>query len=265
MTLPSNSSMDVYQNNTAAKYTTILPSHIDLVGEWEVGLYEVAFPAQFDNVDKDSHWIQLNQTKVSLPVGHYDHVIDMLTVFMEKADEDHDLPIGELYISPHIGRPEEVMDRAKINIVYEEDRQKVILYLPNNTNVKFSAALVDTLGLLRHEFLQATTLSGGKAARIPRCRPFPTAYVYADIVDPVVVGDVQVQLLRTVNLDVDDKDTQLIHHIYTSPLYVPIGKKHFETIEINIMTDTGQPMPFIEGHSLVVLHFRRTSSPYFLP
>jgi len=40
-------------------------------------------------------------------------------------------------------------------------------------------------------------------------------------------------------------------------------KKHFDTVEINIMTDTGLPVPFLPGKSFVVLEFRRAVYPYF--
>ena len=66
-------------------------------------------------------------------------------------------------------------------------------------------------------------------------------------------------------MDIDDNEAQMTHHVYTLPLYVPLGKKHFQTVEINIMTDTGLPMPFIEGKSVAVLHIKKSSNPYFLP
>ena len=87
------------------------------------------------------------------------------------------------------------------------------------------------------------------------------AYVYCDLIEPTFVGDTKVPLLRTVNVDTD---RQVVNHIYTSPIYVPLQKKQFDTVEINIMTDTGEPVPFASGKSVVVLHFRRTSNPYFL-
>jgi len=43
MTLPSNSSMDYYPQNSVAQYTTKLNGQIELDGEWEVGLTEISF------------------------------------------------------------------------------------------------------------------------------------------------------------------------------------------------------------------------------
>lgn len=50
MTLPSNSSMKYYPNNTLSEFVTKLPQHFDLVGEWEVGLSEIQFPISWYNI-----------------------------------------------------------------------------------------------------------------------------------------------------------------------------------------------------------------------
>ena len=263
MTLPSNSSMDVYQNNTAAKYTTILPSRIDLDGEWEVALYEIAFPAHFENVIENSHWIKFDNVRVDLPSGKYDHIVEVLSYMVQLIQSAETLPDAEM----HIVKDElpANLSRNRINVVYEEDRQKVHVIVPQRQKIEFSVKMADLIGMLTHTHHDTIAVKGDRPARIPRRKQFPTAFIYCDIVEPVVVGDSQVQLLRTVNMDVHTEDVQMIHHVYPSPLYVPLGKKHFESIEINIMTDTGQTMPFAEGKSVVVLHFKRSTSPYFLP
>jgi len=48
-----------------------------------------------------------------------------------------------------------------------------------------------------------------------------------------------------------------MHETLHAPLYVPIQKKHFDTIEINIMTDTGTPVHFAAGKTVTVLEFKR--------
>ena len=50
LTLPSNSSMDYYPDNTVARYTTKLTNTVELEGEWEVGLTEISFPSEVENV-----------------------------------------------------------------------------------------------------------------------------------------------------------------------------------------------------------------------
>jgi len=50
VTLLSNSSADYYHENTVARYTTKLADKIELESEWEVGLAEISFPSEVENV-----------------------------------------------------------------------------------------------------------------------------------------------------------------------------------------------------------------------
>ena len=73
-----------------------------------------------------------------------------------------------------------------------------------------------------------------------------------------MVGDVTAPLLRIVNMEVTQ--SHAVHQIMKTmnpPLFVPLQKKNFDNIEINIMIDTGEPVPFMGGKSVVVLEFKR--------
>jgi len=84
----------------------------------------------------------------------------------------------------------------------------------------------------------------------------PTLFVYCDILEYVVVGDIMAPLLCMV--DMKRKRTYgKMHETPAAPLYVPLQKKHFDPIEINIMTDTGEPVHFAEGKTVTVLEFKR--------
>jgi len=75
-------------------------------------------------------------------------------------------------------------------------------------------------------------------------------FVYCDLLEPVFVGDTKAPLLRIV-----DKPRRVggnAHRVMNRVLYVPLQKKCFDTVEINIMTDTGQPVAFLPGKSFVV-------------
>jgi len=59
---------------------------------------------------------------------------------------------------------------------------------------------------------------------------------------------------------VDMKRMQLhgkMHETPHSPLYVPLQKKQFDTIEINIMTDIGNPVHFVDGKMVTVLEIKK--------
>ena len=50
VTLPSNRSMNYYEDNTVAQFTTKLAQRTELDGDWEVGLSSIGVPAEVENV-----------------------------------------------------------------------------------------------------------------------------------------------------------------------------------------------------------------------
>ncbi|GFS64914.1 uncharacterized protein TNIN_320461 [Trichonephila inaurata madagascariensis] len=59
---------------------------------------------------------------------------------------------------------------------------------------------------------------------------FPLIYVYCDLVEPQIVGDVQAPLLKIVK--VEGKDGEVVNAHYTRPHYVPVIRQHFQTVEM---------------------------------
>jgi len=57
-------------------------------------------------------------------------------------------------------------------------------------------------------------------------------------------------LLRIVNMEVTR--SHAVHQIMNPPLFVPAQKKNFDVKEMNIRTDTGKPVPFMDGKSVVI-------------
>ena len=53
ITLPSDSSMSFFPNNTVAEFTTKLPDRIFLDGDYEVALSELIYPHSFSNIRND--------------------------------------------------------------------------------------------------------------------------------------------------------------------------------------------------------------------
>jgi len=86
-------------------------------------------------------------------------------------------------------------------------------------------------------------------------------YVYCDVLEHVTVGDTTAPLLHIV--DKSRKKDENVHKTVNPILYVPLQKKNFDTVEINIMTDNGVPVPFRSGKAFVVLEFRRCLHAYF--
>ena len=48
LTLPSNSSMNTFPENTKTKFTTLLPNNLILSGDYEVALANITFPSDIE-------------------------------------------------------------------------------------------------------------------------------------------------------------------------------------------------------------------------
>ena len=82
-------------------------------------------------------------------------------------------------------------------------------------------------------------------------------YVYCNTVQPQLVGNTMVPLLRTIPVSGNSGD--VITKTFTNIQYVPVQTKSFEDIEILLRTDTGDPVPFERGKVIATLYFRKQS------
>ena len=93
----------------------------------------------------------------------------------------------------------------------------------------------------------------GKVALDPN-RGFNNLYVYCDAAETILVGEIKATLQRVV--DAAGYFGDLIHQLYTTPHYVPVSRKEFSTVEIDMKDDTECPVPFEFGKVVATLHFR---------
>jgi len=254
LTLPSNSSMDYHPENTVARFTTKLSNTIDLEGEWEVGLSEISVPSHVHNVIEgfcyyDIYMANVLIRRINPTPGQYRRLRELL---------------DDLYRSQRKQIPLQSHEPLIIQFSYESDSGKVrMTYLesaPRRVQVEFSPDLARLLGYdpsLRYTM------------RHPKLSKFPptlkgcihSVYVYCDLLQHVPVGDTKAPLLRIV--DTDEKSIGNIHRVFNPLLYVPLQKKTFNTVDIDMRTDFGTTVPFLSGKSFVVLEFRRVIHPYF--
>ena len=81
-------------------------------------------------------------------------------------------------------------------------------------------------------------------------------FIYCDMVEPLLVGDSMVPLLRTTHLTSTEYGA-IVNQVFNPPLYVSIGKTLVNTIEIDIRTDTGDPFPLTkDGKVILILHVK---------
>ena len=298
LTLPSNSSMDYFPDNTLTNFTTKLHKEISLQDDWEMGLAEIIFPKKMFNVDKEQSVTVIRYarnmnpgsytnyaTKSAVKAGYYAN-IDELVYEVNNAmrTKKHPLHFYAKEIDEQVRKTSREMSSiiGKLdkneNITYDDDdveaypifsfkqfEQKVRIELLPYSEIVLSDDLNQILGFP----------TGFRLHNLTNIRKFvespvdinvesnrQTFYIYCDIMECVPVGDTLAPLLRTI--DVDGMRGAMIHRNFDQPRYLPIQKKNFDTIQIDIRDGLGRPIPFVGDAVIVTVHHRRANIPYFL-
>ena len=83
----------------------------------------------------------------------------------------------------------------------------------------------------------------------------PALYVYSDVVEYQIVGDVRAPLLRTVPVKGEREKPQ--HVEFHHKIWIPLNKGYISSIEIKICNDAGELIIFPAGKVTLILHFKR--------
>ena len=261
--LPSNV-RDFNGKNTIGNYVTPLPIPIKLDSEWEIGLTEILYTKTRYNVFEPVNLQLMTEDRAltiqvcSFSAGCYrdiTNLINEINLCLEKLTNG--IKGGEGRNYPPV-------------VALSKQYRQIVVY-PGNISKKktlptFPPALLGLLGFseyYRPEFTKEIEIDGKKIkgvmiAELPHDLKanINAFYVYCDIVKASVVGDSYTKLLRTVNIVPSDFGRS-VQRIYDQPIYFPVDKKEFQTIEIDIKDDTGKTLQFESGRVQVVLHFRK--------
>jgi len=243
MTLPSNSFMDYYPENTVACCTTKLANAVEPKGDWEVGLAKMSIPSAVYNVVANQCYYTISLDNMHfrttvVPEGKYKRLGDLIAV-MHSSMPKHIFNEPYIKFTPSAGHTE---------MMFTELLETVL-------SIRFSERLAEILGA------DAQVAYGHNHARTSRKFSMTNGdinsmHIYCDILKNVTVGDTKAPLLCIV--DKFWKRRGNVHQTFNPILYAPVQKKNFDTVEVNIMTDDGRPVPFRCKKSFVILEFRRS-------
>jgi len=231
--------MNYFADNKISHFVTRLPSPIQLKGEWEVGLVEFMYPHTWYNVNEQNNLIGFDlgdgkELTRRIPAGCYETVTDILKAIFIKDMQD------------------------KISFNFNAVTKRVRIKVKNNARVILHKGLAEILGF-EPTVISSTNERGEAFMESPFAADpsahFKVLFVYTDVVESQIVGDVLAPLLRIVHVTGIDGD--LVNVQYDRPHYLPVSRKDIETLEIVIRTHTGDLTPFERGRSYVKLHFRQ--------
>lgn len=253
LTLLSNSSMSYFPENTTANFFTKLPKTIKLEGEWVVGLVECHYPCSMLNVQDHENVVYItkkvylpdsktNYTNVEykshIPATNYENISNFLNAFN---------------VNPLI--------KGKVKFQHDEISRLIAVttMTSNITRITATPKLSLQLGFepntnfVRHNIGKyPINLHLGLPSQL---------FIYSDIVHPQIIGDVMSSLLRIIPLD----PTKYIYgaykiNVFSPAHYLPVLRREFDVIEIDIRTSIGERVPFQFGTSCIKLHFKKVSS-----
>ena len=244
--LPSNSSHDYYPDNTLTNFKTRLPIEVDLTGEWCVGLAEIQYPY---------NWVSFERSdNVSFGIAD-------ATEMMEVHWHDFFIPPALYADKGELIAPiQEVMRKhpkiKKGNLSWDKNTDVVTIDLrDSDVFIRFTRKLKELLGFTDFGSEYYGDVIYQTHAPGTLLKPITALYVYSDVVQPRIVGDARVSLLRTV--PVLGEYGKTIYRSFQDIHYVPILLNSFQNLEVNLNTDTGDYVPFQSGRVVVTLHFKR--------
>ena len=136
---------------------------------------------------------------------------------------------------------------------YNNISHKCEINVVDNVQIGFRSPLSIILGIDLNYVRISTPFIAGRS--MDMTGGVDSLYVYSDIVQTKLVGDVSVPLLRVV--PITDAYGVICHKEYTKPNYLPLAKQSFTTIEVYILDSAGRRISFEFGKTTVLLHFRR--------
>jgi len=238
LTLPSNASMDIFSYNTAAQYVTKLPKWVELDGDWSVALKEISTPLAFDNILSEFCKFQVKNNDQHLELALQDGLYKVNEAVINEVNK----LANPFNIDCHLsGRRNQ-----KVTVTVGDTH----VFRPN-----------DPLSFVMGVRMECNYPKGKRIAErsmtLPPSQQISTLYVYCNILENAIIGDVTAPLLRVVEVKVHAKKYRM-HTIMHTPLFVPVQKKSFDTVEIWIMTNMGVPAPFSSGKSHLVLELKKS-------
>jgi hypothetical protein len=290
VTLMSDSSFKDHPCNTTASFTCELPRNINLEGEWHVAPVEIHYPQTVNNVTYGGNSFQIiGETNsgfgftenFSLFHGFYASVPELVDAVNEALNQFYLMPVASTQVlkySPekrvHISGLKELQDIY--HYIFTETvirfKRLTVTYPSDDPHAKFNPGdrltsfklvfdeiLARQLGLPTHLDMFKIGRRGG-VCEVQIGSP-ASMLVYCDIIEPQIIGDSVSPVICIVpTTERDTRYGERAYRTFPSRNYVPLMKKSFQSVKIDIRGPTGELIPFAFGSCYVLLHFRKRLS-----
>jgi hypothetical protein len=236
MTLPSNASVSSFRDNSPSEYKINLSEPIDLRGEWEVGLVEVNYPKSWNCIPRNE-FIKVDGKRIKIDEGQYSSFEELFLYLNEQIKESTSKKVRFYHVSGKIA----LDNSGECEIYISKDFGEMM---------GFDKEEATAYTFVEKMFRINSSVKSKYPADIQH--GIHNLFFYCDIIEPQVVGDYRVPLLRIVPVGKGRVVTKYFQNVY----YYPVMTKKCSVIEINIKDTLDSPIEFQHGSTYVVLHFR---------
>lgn len=253
-TLLSNSSMSVYPDNTTSSFTVHLPQKVTLHGKWFAAIAEIHYNYNFFNITRENSLIHVECMSLiqgepekmlihkidCITPGYYTQITDVISKINIELKKS--LPVENDILSYN-------HNTRRIHINAEKVPKAV-------KKVHFPTRLSLQLGFKPNTNILVQKLSPF-AANIHAGIP-DQMFVYTDIIEPTYIGHEKAYVLKIINtqphgIEFGGACYKEFEHLH----YMPVERREFESISIDIRDNNGHFMPFLYGVLSVKLHFKK--------
>lgn len=257
VTLLSNSSTDIFPRNNTSSFTVRFQDKITLSENWFVGLVEIHYRYNFFNVTEE------NNTLIEL-----EHFENRRLLVNERSDEKEIYKNKGKYREVKIDPGVYSSIKELIADINHKCKTPLFTHISSTNRVEVNAESFRNYDaiFLQGKLAPQLGFRPSQNILIHDKSPDPASLhfgvpeqmmIYIDIIEPQIIGHEKAQVIKTVRVGGEIKkefgaecysEFQNIH-------YVPVLRKEFETIEVNIRDYTGAHLPFCHGVLSMKLHF----------
>ena len=274
--LPSNASPDIFPQNTTSNFKVQLSERMELHGSWQPALLEIHYPNTLSQIDKGENWIKVfkpftdNPNTEAVTGPSYDvntTPIDSVSIYT--AEDTYTIRPGyyatikdlifELHetLAPLQALPN---DKGRSGL-FEVTSENYLMIHPFSACTDCTYQLAPRLALqlgLSHAgpYKSNKPVLGSRPIDLSLGVP-SQLYIYLDILKEQIVGHSRVPLLRTIPTATEARFGSMSSFRCEHPVYFDLNTKSFDSIEVNIRTDTGQFLPFHHGTLTLLVHFKQ--------
>ena len=238
--------MQYFPDNRTSNFVTKLSRRLQLDGEWEVGLAEIDYPHTWYNMREGKNFVEIytpdkwfqvfNTVEYSIQPGYYEKVQEVIDALFKAG----------------------LTNLTDVVVTHDDTSKRVTVRCAKGAVLKLRGDKARMFGFLNDTTIRASDKKGFTLALPETGNQY--FYIYTDIIKSQYHGDVVVPILCTVT--VKGEHGSYVSKNFERPHHVPLNKKAFDMISINIRDEAGDLIAFEHGKVVLTLHFRRSKTQY---